>query len=75
MGYLEELKDSKRIPPEGAFTVEEARLASGLSTATVRRKISADAAAGRLETGVFLVDAHYTRYYWEKVRDAKVRKR
>lgn len=74
MSYLEELKDIKRTPPEGAFTVVSARIASKLSDASVRRKLAADVARGRLETGTFLVGAHKTQYFWE-AKDAKVRKR
>ena len=74
MGYLEELKDITRKPPEGAFTVEEARLVSGMNEATARRKIKADVVSGRLETGRFLVNAHHTWFFWE-AKNAKVRKR
>ena len=76
MGYLDMLsKETLRQPPEGAFSVSEARAAAKtLGNSTIQRKLAADAASGRLETGVFLVGGHNTRYYWE-AKDVKVRKR
>lgn len=74
MGFLEEISDTPTTPPEHAFTIAGARIASGLSDATTRRKVYDAVAAGRLESGKFLVDAHHTQYFWE-AKDAKVRKR
>lgn len=74
MGYLEELGAITTTPPTGAFTATAARIAAKLNDSTVRRKLAADVASGRLETGTFLVGGHHTRYFWE-AKDAKVRKR
>lgn len=75
MDYLKSLsKTVTATPPEGSFSVDDAAKATGMVASSLRIRLNKDVQAGKLESSVFKVGAHYTRYFWEP-KDVKVRKR